>query len=1087
MKPTVLISISESGIPAVRTYLCGITINGQKIMDRGLSPIESQQIGEIHRKYASLFEKDCRVSESVHAANDYLDIIGEELFHLIFEFAWGNLKPKMEVGADFIIVSPVPEILGLPWEFLKFPDGSVMGFDPRFSLRRFPKNIEMQSAYPLLSSGPLRILFIACKPLDYEKEELAMLRLIGGLDAVLRIGDTGSFEELGKQVETFRPHILHLVGQGKLKDGVSYFSFESEAGRPDWRDASDLGTILSMADVQCLLFGGCQTENAQSLDLFCLKLLDTIPLAMAWNASTESASIFYRTLASGMDLNHAILASRLDIREKCQRTGIVVPLPVLYGCSQQSQLFENQKRSEYHSTFQEQLALPGLTEGYAEDFVDRKNDLQRLSLALGEGTVRTLLITGSDGSGKSVLATKLALDLTAEGYSLIAVYSSNQNPLSAPRFLEAYISFLSRTNRAEEAKPLKDHSITISERLKSLLDALERDKLLLLLDGLELDDNLSKIRDRELAQFYLDLLRKVDAGRVIITITSLPADAMTLPKRCWEWNLQGLAESDFIKYLLKEDSVAEQYRLGALTYDQFESLFVSSAGKPCCLAQTRKAIGSGWRAKTTCQDAIVHLFSSLSQVSGQALSRSAVYGIAMGIKGLAGVSGENEDKVAGFVQEWTGLSLVFQPHPQLYAISPSARVWLLSQLNQRNPDWLKDAHRAAGSYLNVLAAEGHADELGLSRLDCFMECRGHYLVCGDLDRAREVNSRISGYMEKRGYYHELLKINGEILEREAHIDPMNWIAAAYMGAEDYHRAQEWYEMVLETKPGMRAYLGLGTSLFRQGKYGQARESFEKALEICRELGNHEDEAIALEGLAIIEMELKQDDAALKTLQEMLSVQDKMGDLRGKAITLSRLASLELGQKKFGDARKKLTKALEIMNLIKDKHGQASVLYNMASIDLEKGDLDAAYDEFQRSLELKRDLGETKSQASIFHQLGLIETQKGLFDEANESFLGSLKIYQSLDDKSGEAGALFQLGALALQRDRIEEGLRLMALSTIILRIIGSDEIKNVEPMVERLASQLEYSQDQFLKMVREVSYAYRKDRGWSLVELALRK
>jgi hypothetical protein len=80
-----------------------------------------------------------------------------------------------------------------------------------------------------------------------------------------------------------------------------------------------------------------------------------------------------------------------------------------------------------------------------------------------------------------------------------------------------------------------------------------------------------------------------------------------------------------------------------------------------------------------------------------------------------------------------------------------------------------------------------------------------------------------------------------------------------------------------------------------------------------------------------------------------------------------------------------------------------------------------------------------------------------------------------------------LGALALQRDRIEEGLRLMALSAIILRIIGSDEIKSVEPMVERLASQLKYSQDQFVKLVREVSYVYRKDRGWSLVELALRK
>ena len=39
----------------------------------------------------------------------------------------------------------------------------------------------------------------------------------------------------------------------------------------------------------------------------------------------------------------------------------------------------------------------------------------------------------------------------------------------------------------------------------------------------------------------------------------------------------------------------------------------------------------------------------------------------------------------------------------------------------------------------------------------------------------------------------------------------------------------------------------------------------------------------------------------------------------------------------------------------------------------------------------------------------------------------------------------------------------------------------MEPLVERLAAQLSYSQEQFLEMVREVTGAYRRDRGWSLV------
>ena len=58
----------------------------------------------------------------------------------------------------------------------------------------------------------------------------------------------------------------------------------------------------------------------------------------------------------------------------------------------------------------------------------------------------------------------------------------------------------------------------------------------------------------------------------------------------------------------------------------------------------------------------------------------------------------------------------------------------------------------------------------------------------------------------------------------------------------------------------------------------------------------------------------------------------------------------------------------------------------------------------------------------------------------------------------------------------------MALSALVLRSIKSDEVKNVEPLVERLASQLSYSQEQFMAMVQEVMQSYRNDRGWWLVE-----
>ena len=71
--------------------------------------------------------------------------------------------------------------------------------------------------------------------------------------------------------------------------------------------------------------------------------------------------------------------------------------------------------------------MPGLTEGRAECFVDRRRDLQRLLPALREGGAQALIITGPDGVGKSALAAHLARLLAPAGYSVLPIYSSPHN------------------------------------------------------------------------------------------------------------------------------------------------------------------------------------------------------------------------------------------------------------------------------------------------------------------------------------------------------------------------------------------------------------------------------------------------------------------------------------------------------------------------------------------------------------------------------------------------------------------------------------------------------------------------------------
>ncbi|MEA2045671.1 MAG: hypothetical protein U9N48_04010, partial [Euryarchaeota archaeon] len=88
------------------------------------------------------------------------------------------------------------------------------------------------------------------------------------------------------------------------------------------------------------------------------------------------------------------------------------------------------------------------------------------------------------------------------------------------------------------------------------------------------------------------------------------------------------------------------------------------------------------------------------------------------------------------------------------------------------------------------------------------------------------------------------------------------------------------------------------------------------------------------------------------------------------------------------------------------------------------------------------------------------------------------------DRAGEAITCAQIGIMAAEERRAEEGLRLVTLSAMILKEIGHADLKQVEPWVDDLASELGYSQDQFDAMYEEIAEAYQRDRGRSLIDAA---
>ncbi|MDD1723113.1 MAG: tetratricopeptide repeat protein, partial [Methanothrix sp.] len=383
-----------------------------------------------------------------------------------------------------------------------------------------------------------------------------------------------------------------------------------------------------------------------------------------------------------------------------------------------------------------------------------------------------------------------------------------------------------------------------------------------------------------------------------------------------------------------------------------------------------------------------------------------------------------------------------------------------------------------------LAEAGHSGELGLSRLDVLLEARGHYMAAEDWQTAAATTGRISSYLRRRGHYEEIIRLNRELLDQESHslAGPAAWMGQAYLDQEDFKKAGQWYERAVKISPEPANYHGLGLSLMHQERYDQAKESLQKASDAYNEAGDLSGQAAVLSSLAAIDMKKGDTGAALEKMERIAGIMKQLGDLPGEAQALQETARLEMMASNFDSARQRLNRSLELLQSSGDSRSAAFALFNLASLDLERGDFQNAAEEYARALPLFRAMGDQAGVAAILHSRGLIQAQAGEKELAISSFKEALAINQELGDRAAEAGSFFQLGALAVQQDRMAEGLRLMALAAVVLRSIKSDEVKSVEPLVERLASQLNYSQEQFMVMVQEVLQVYAKDRGWGLVE-----
>lgn len=1180
---TITLAMKESG----DTLSSHLYVDEEPVAtNQALSPTATKAQRELSDDYLSLFEQP----QIPLVEEEALRTMGTQLFKTWLADDWKDVEEVLAPTGRrrFVVASDVPAVLNLPWSLLRLPEADEpVGLDPTSSLRLHPVTERLPKSNDERRPGPLRVLYSACAPRDavelgYEKEEYQLLQTLTQPDQdVAHFGcDLGAFNELQNRVREYRPHVVHLTGHGVVNEGEAHFAFEGEKGGTDLRPGDQIvNDALAGRGVQCVFVSGCETGQAPAVEAtngLCQDLVASgVPLSVGWAASIlddvamEFGDTFYAELSAGEDVDRAVVQARRDARRLCaervEEDGVIDAswtLPVLYTATTQPELFDPSQHEDSPKPSVEQNPLPGMTEGHADYFIGRRREQQRLLPDLRSGSLNTVFLTGLGGVGKSTLATRLARALQKDGFTPIAVPSTEDDPLTAGRLLDrCYEAFLAE-DVDDGYQRLRSEEIALRDTLRLLVQLLNQNRFTLVLDNFErnVDRETHEILNDNLAWFLPYLVENLTgSSRCLVTSRYCPAAlGDELPPVATERSLTDFPESAFFKYLLDDDTVRRRYRSGDLPRDLLSRVYELLGSTPRFLEQVREALQD--MPANELEDAldavdlpedtaenrlqelrdeyvedlfVDQLYGAIEPPEARAaLSRAAVYTIPMTAEGYAAAADVDEADVGDWLDAWRRRTFVAavqtdDSDTERWIIPTLLRPWLLKQIDE---DERREAHDAAGIFLEDVRAEDRWTELGISPLDIAFEARSRYLDADRFDEALSVSSDIFKSLSAMGMNEEIYQLSEELLDYRQSPTAMNWAARALSGLGRVDHAEQWYDQAIDVsenrspeyatakhgKGALKISVGeipegrellhqaisvrqeigdtereassrqvLGSSFATQGKFDRAQEQFERSLDLLEGTGDVHTEANTIKEIASCERQKGNFDEAKQRYQKALNIFRRVGDRSLEAHVMHEVGSLYLDQQRLEPARKWFEDALDLCREIQNRRGEALALHQIAAVDYRSGKFSRAKQGYEEAIDVYNEIRMKRELGAALHDLGLIDKEKeGDTKNALQRFLSALTVRQEIGDRSGEATTLSVIGTLAWETGARKVGLELMVLGYVLMEQTGHHDAKKLRDQAV-LYLFMQGGSDQSIEELKgRAREKYDEDRGWSLIQEA---
>jgi serine/threonine protein kinase/tetratricopeptide (TPR) repeat protein len=268
-----------------------------------------------------------------------------------------------------------------------------------------------------------------------------------------------------------------------------------------------------------------------------------------------------------------------------------------------------------------------------------------------------------------------------------------------------------------------------------------------------------------------------------------------------------------------------------------------------------------------------------------------------------------------------------------------------------------------------------------------------------------------------------------------------------MGLQRYEMAgpspaKPYFDVCLDRDPGfLQAKARGATALFDLGEWDQFEEISVTVRDEARQRQNLKVEAEITGLMGRLAMDRGKYGEAEETLQQALNLHERAGEVRGQAFILYSLGGLAYRQRELVEAEKLLLRSLEMTRSIGSRKDEPLPMSMLAYIAVSRNDRAGAMKILQEALEISRELGMKERIGGILINLATVAQRFGELGPARTYLEEAVTILGETGNVRGRMISTYNYGALLGEEGDLEGAVEALADAISLSKEVGNLRIE----------------------------------------------